>query len=360
VAGEKTEQPTAKKLKEGRKEGRIARSPDVGAWAGVLAATLLLPMVLRQMLSRATELLGGITLIAADPDPATALALFREAVFAAAITAVPIAGGLLLVGVAASVAQGGLHPATKMLKPKMSRLNPVAGFKRMFGPHALWETAKAVLKTAVLGAVLYWSVHGLVPVLLASGSLPLTQIVGAVSNAVLALFRSAAVAGLVLAAADYAVVRRKTGKQLRMSKQDVKEEHRQSEGDPQLRGAIRSRQLAMSRNRMMADLTKADVVVVNPTHVAVALRYDPAHGAPRVVAKGAGAIAAKIREVAAEQRIPLVQDVSLARALYKACELKQEIPADLYAAVAKVLAFVLTLKARGSAAGLHHPALGAA
>jgi flagellar biosynthesis protein FlhB len=157
----------------------------------------------------------------------------------------------------------------------------------------------------------------------------------------------------VMAAADYAVVKRRTNKKLRMSKQEIKDEFKLSEGDPHIRAAIRARQIQLSRNRMMAELATADVVVVNPTHVAVGLRYDPAKGAPRVVAKGAGAVAAKIREVATEKRIPMVSDVPLARALYKACELGQEIPPDLYQAVARVLAFVLTLKRRGSAAGLH-------
>jgi flagellar biosynthesis protein FlhB len=158
-----------------------------------------------------------------------------------------------------------------------------------------------------------------------------------------------------MAAADMIVVRRRTNKQLRMSKQEVKDEHKRSEGDPQVKGQIRARQLAMSRNRMMADLPTADVIVVNPTHVAVALRYDPEKGAPRLVAKGAGAIAAKIREAGTEHRIPLVQDVPLARAMYKGCEIGQEIPPQFYAAVAKVLAFVMSLKARGSASGLHRP-----
>jgi flagellar biosynthetic protein FlhB len=156
-----------------------------------------------------------------------------------------------------------------------------------------------------------------------------------------------------MAAADYVVVRRRTNKQLRMSKQEVKDEHKRTEGDPLVKSQIRGRQLAMTRSRMMADLPTADVIVVNPTHVAVALRYEPAKGAPRVVAKGAGTIAAKIREVAAEHRIPLVQDVPLARALHAGCEIGQEIPPTFFAAVARVLAFVMGLKARGSAAGLH-------
>jgi flagellar biosynthetic protein FlhB len=355
VAGEKTEKPTPRKLREARKEGRIARSPDLGAWAGMLVASMLLPLGARHLMSLSTDLLGRLRGIIADPDPAVVLALVRTGAWDAALAAGPLAAGLLLVGVAASVAQGGLHPATKLLKPKLNRLSPAAGLKRTFGTHALWEAVKVVLKTAVIGIVLYVSVRRLVPLLLSAGTLPLAAVLGAVRDAALALFRSAAIAGLALAAADYAVLRRKTGKQLRMTKQEVKEEHKQSEGDPNLRSAIRSRQIAMSRSRMMADLAKADVVVVNPTHVAVALRYDPARGAPRVVAKGAGVVAARIREVATEHRIPLVQDVPLARALHKSCELGQEIPAQLYLAVARVLAFVLSLRARGSAAGLHHP-----
>jgi flagellar biosynthetic protein FlhB len=204
---------------------------------------------------------------------------------------------------------------------------------------------------------LYSSIRKLVPVLVASGSLPIAAVLATVGNTLLTLVRSAAVAGIVMAAFDFLVVMRRNTKQTRMTKQEVKEEHRRSEGDPQLKGAIRSRQLMMSRNRMMADLPKADVVVVNPTHVAVALRYEASKGAPRVIAKGAGVIAARIREKATEHRIPMVQDAALARTLFAGCDLGSEIPPDLYTAVARVLAFVMNLKARGSAAGLHHPHL---
>jgi flagellar biosynthetic protein FlhB len=138
-----------------------------------------------------------------------------------------------------------------------------------------------------------------------------------------------------------------------MTKEEVKQEHKNTEGDPHVKGHIRAKQMAMARNRQMADVPTADVVLVNPTHVAVALRYDPERGAPRVIAKGQGAIAGKIRDLATEHRIPMVQDVALARALEKSVEVGQEIPADFYGAVAKVLAFVMSLKSRGSAAGLH-------
>jgi len=355
LSGEKSEKPTPRKLREARREGRIARSPDLGAWAGILVASLLLPLAARRLISASTDLLIRVRAVIADPDPAAARALLRHAGLAIVLAAAPLAGTLMLVGMVAAIVQGGLHPATKMLKPKASRLNPLAGFKRTFGTQALWEAAKVVLKTVVIGLVMYLSVRRLIPLLLGGGTLPLAVVLGAVRSAAMTLFQTAAYAGLVLAAADYAFIRRKLNKQLKMTKQEVKDEHRQSEGDPNLRSAIRSRQLAMSRSRMMANLPQADVVVVNPAHVAVALRYEPGRGAPTVVAKGAGTIAARIREVATEHRIPLIEDVPLARALFTACEVGQEIPGELYAAVARVLAFVLTLRARGSAAGLHRP-----
>ena len=222
----------------------------------------------------------------------------------------------------------------------------------------LEEGVKALVKTGVLAAVLWMTMKDIVPLLMTAGRLQLGSLLGVVNDATLTLIRAASVAGIAMAAADYFVVRKRTNKQLRMTKEEVKQEHKNTEGDPHVKGQIRARQMAMSRNRQMADVPTADVVLVNPTHVAVALRYDPAKGAPRVVAKGSGAIAAKIRELATEHRVPMVQDVPLARALHGGCEIGQEIPAEFYGAVAKVLAFVMSLKARGSAAGMHrnpHP-----
>jgi flagellar biosynthesis protein FlhB len=173
------------------------------------------------------------------------------------------------------------------------------------------------------------------------------------ASAATGLMRDVALAGLVAAGADYAVARRRTGKQVRMSKKEIRDEHKQSEGDPMVRSAIRSRQLAAARNRMMAEVPQADVVLLNPTHIAVALRYDPAKGTPRVVAKGAGLVATRIRELAEASRVALVEDIPLARALHSGCEVGQEIPPQLYQAVAQVLAFVLSMRAAGVPAGRH-------
>jgi flagellar biosynthetic protein FlhB len=355
VSGEKTEKPTPRRKREARREGRIARTPDLGAWLGVLGASVLLPMTLRLASARVVALTGKLPDVIRNPNPDTALRLLREVPGDVAVALAPLCGGLLLIGVIASAAQGGLRPSPKVLVPKFNRLNPLSGVKRLLGPHAWWELIKALVKAGTLGLVLWLSVRRLVPLMMASGALPLSAIVATLAGTVLTLIRSAAIAGLVMAVADYLVAYRRTAKQIRMTKREVKDEMRRSEGDPLLKSAIRSRQLAMARNRMMTDLPKADVVVVNPTHVAVALRYEPHKGAPRVIAKGAGEIAAKIREVATRHRIPIIQEPPLARALYQACDLGQEIPPELYTAVARVLAFVMGLRARGSAAGFHRP-----
>jgi flagellar biosynthesis protein FlhB len=360
VSGEKTEKPTAKRKKKAIEDGQIARTPDLGAWAGMLAASFLVPMVLRSAVERALKMFAEAMKVVADPEPEHALELFKQGLAAIAMAVAPLSLGMLLIGVGAAAAQGGIHFPAKAFQPKFNRLNPLPGFKRMFGGQGLWEGAKVLIKSAALGSVLYLGIGNLVPDLLRAGAMSLPDLLTLIENSAVTLIRYGATAGLVMAAADYAMAKRRINKQIFMSKEEVKQEHKQSEGDPHLKGAIRSKMMAMSRNRMMADLPKADVVMVNPTHVAVALRYDPTSGAPRVIAKGAGAVATKIRDKATEHRIPMVQDVPLARQLYKAVEIGQEIPPELYMAVARVLAFVMSLKARGSAAGVHRNAAAAA
>lgn len=353
MSGEKTEKATPRKLAQARKEGRVAKTQDLGAWAAVFVASVLFQVGVPPAMRRLAALLDQTRLTIADPQVPPALALLRQAGWTLVELVLPFAGTLLVVGVLASAAQGGVHLATKSLKPQVKRLNPLAGFKKIFGPHGAWEAVKSLVKTAVVGAVLWHTVQQLAPQLVGASALPLPATLGMVSHAALVLIRDAAATGLAMGVADYGIAYRKLSKSLKMSLQEVKDEHKQSEGDPAVKGQIRSRQLAMSRNRMMSAVAEADVVLVNPTHVAVALRYDPKKGAPRVVAKGSGTVAARIRAKAEEHRVPMVADVPLARALHRSCELGQEVPTELYAAVARVLAFVLSLKARGSAAGLH-------
>jgi flagellar biosynthetic protein FlhB len=352
---DKTEKPTPKKLREARKEGNVARSQDVSAWVGLLAASVIMPALGSKAADDLQTLVFSAMTVMKDPTADRAVAILGDGLRASLMIFLPLGALTVLVAVAATGMQGGLHLASKKIKPKFSHLSLIKGAKRLFGPMALWEAVKVVVKTTVLGVVLWAVVSRVAPQLIGLSAAPLSAALSTTGSAVLTLVRASIVAGLVMAVADYVVQKRRVDKQLRMSKHEVKQEMKQSEGDPLLKGAVRSRQMAMSRNRMMADIAQADVVVVNPTHVAVALRYEPGKGAPRVVAKGAGAVAAAIRARATEHRVPMVEDVPLARALHAACDIGQEVPAELYGAVAQVLAFVMSLRSRGAAAGIHRP-----
>ncbi|MBO9523562.1 MAG: EscU/YscU/HrcU family type III secretion system export apparatus switch protein [Nocardioidaceae bacterium] len=351
MSGEKTEKPTAKKRKESRKEGRVPRTPELGGWATLLLVGMALPVLLKHELGALRELMVRSLSMGDEATPGRALLMLGDGGKHVLVALVGLGCGVMLVGVASAVAQGGFFVATKTVKPSFSKLNPVAGAKRVFGPQALWEGGKMLLKSALVALVCYGSVRAMMPLI--GGLVPIPTVLDTVSSTVLGMIRNIGLLGLVMAGADYAIQRRRIGKQVRMTKDEVKQEHKQTEGDPMLKSAIRSRQLAAARNRMMAEVATADVVLVNPTHVAVALRYDALRGAPTVVARGAGAIAGKIRERAGEERVPLVRDVPLARALYRSTRVGQEIPPELFAAVAQVLAFVISRKRRGQYGGEH-------
>jgi flagellar biosynthesis protein FlhB len=270
------------------------------------------------------------------------------------IGAAPVCLAALLGALLGTVAQG-VYPSAKVLKPKFSRMNPKEGVKRMFGSKALWEAVKALLKVIVIAGVVIIVGRHLVVELAGAGTLPLATTVARASGGLKALIWSAAIAGLALALADYFYQKHSVTKQLMMSPKDIRDENKQSEGDPMMKGAIRQKQMQLSRNRMMSQVADADVVLVNPTHLAIALKYQAGKGAPRVVAKGAGAVALKIREIARENRIPVVEDKPLARTIYRVCELEEEIPAELYMAVAQILAFVMAAGKPGRRAGVRKP-----
>jgi flagellar biosynthetic protein FlhB len=353
--GEKTEKPTPQRLKKARKEGQIPRTQELGTWAGAAVASALLPMLVGNAYDETRQLFLQINDVASEPVPSKVLALLGQALTAFLSTLLPMALSLMVVGVAASAAQGGVSIATKGMKPTLKKLNPFPGIKRMFGTHGLWESVKALIKTAALAVVVVTTSDQAQELVSASGALPLSAVTATFASSAVTMFRVVAVTGLVIAVADYVVVRTKTMKQLKMSKYEIQQEHKQSEGDPHMKAHRRGVQMSMSRNRMMAEVADADVLLVNPVHVAVALKYEAAHGAPRVVAKGAGEVAAKLRERAAEARVPLVQDIPLARALHASCEIGQEVPPQLFTAVARVLAFVMHLSARGVQGGFHRP-----
>lgn len=350
-SGERTEQATEKRMRQVRSKGQLSRSQDLTAWVGIGAAAVMMPMTIEAGAAAGRSQLFDIRAIALDPDPERALYLLGEGLGAIGGILTPMFVVVCVAVLAGAVAQGGIH--VKKFAGKYDQFNPVSGLARTFGSQALWQGLKALLKTIVVGAVLLVVIEGLTPVLMTAGGLPVTALIGAAHDGTAALVQSAVIAGLVLAAADVFVVMKRNRKRTRMTKKEVTDEHKGSEGDPLIRSQRRARQLAMSRNRMMAAVATADVVLINPTHFAVALRYEPGKSAPRVVAKGAGVIAARIREQAETDTVPIVKDIPLTRALHSACELGQEIPAELYNAVARVLAFVLALKTRGARSGVH-------
>ena len=341
----KTEAPTPKKKQEAKKKGTVAKSVDLGPWLTLLIATYLLPWLIGSVGGAVVDALTALGDLADEPDVGDALRLLGAAMQAGFFAVMPFMAVIALVTVLSQMAQTGLVLSLHPLKPDLKRLNPIEGVKRLFSPKSLWETAKQVVK-AVLVAWIAWphiiAIHDL---LVGHGRVPLLPGLSATAAEIMAMTRGVSWAVVGVGLFDYAFQRRNTILDLKMTKQEVRDEMRSSEGDPQVKQRIRSLQMAMTRSRMMSAVPGASVVVTNPTHIAVALVYDPAAGgAPRVVAIGVDAVAKRIREKAAEANVPIIEAKPLARALWRACEVGDEIPVTLYEAVAKVLAFVRRLR----------------
>jgi flagellar biosynthesis protein FlhB len=352
-SSDKTEKPTPKRLREAREKGQIAKTPDLATWVAMLATTVLLQMTFQRGAQVLPDVLHQMAIVIAHPDEGAANKFAAGAMWKTVGVVAPMLIGMMVVGLMANIAQVGFKPTSKKLKPDFSRLNVFKGIKKMVGVQAWWELGKALAKTAVLIAVAWPAFTHAMTSLSNGSSGGAFEIASFTAKTALTILRNVSVAGLAIAGADYAYQKRRTTKQLRMTRQELREEMKQQEGNPEMRRSIRSRAMAISRNQMIRAVSAADVVVVNPTHFAVALKYDAAKGAPQVVAKGAGAIAAGIRTQAERNGIPIVHEPVLTRTLYKACEIGQLIPADLFEAVAHLLAFVFGLRAKGRADGYH-------
>lgn len=344
---DKTEDPTPKKKREARLDGQLPRSQELVTWAALLIGSFAIAHTVSSADAVVRETLIRGERVMADPSAAAAMAVAGAALQGALFSVLPLAGVMAASGVVLNVAQIGWAPTTRSLKPKAAKLNPLKGFKKMFSPASLWEVAKSALKIVILAGVSWGPISEAVTTLAAGGSRSLLQVVTLTGGVAMGLVRRVAVAGLVLAAVDYVLARRRTMKGMKMTKQEVREESKSNDGNQEMKGEMRARAMRISRNRMLADVAKADVVVVNPTHVAVALKYSPGAGAPRVLAKGSGPVADRIRAEAKEHGVPMVADIPLARAIHKLCDVGAEVPADVYEAVAKILAFVFALKAKG-------------
>ncbi|HEY0249486.1 MAG TPA: EscU/YscU/HrcU family type III secretion system export apparatus switch protein [Gryllotalpicola sp.] len=349
-AQERTEKATERHLREARRKGRLSRSQDLPSWVGLGAAALMLPLVIGTATRAAVAQLLRVADIIADPDPAAALPALSAALGTVLPSIALLLAAVVIAIIASSLVQGGLRMRPPSVK--FDHLDLVKGPGRMFGPQALWQGAKSLLKMAAVGLALWLVVRSLLPELLAAGSHTVAQLLGVSANAITGLLVAAIGAGLVIAGFDVLMVMRRNRRHTMMTKREMRDEVKNSEGDPLVRQQRRSRHLATSRGHMIQAVEGASVVLVNPTHVAVALQYEPGSSAPRVVAKGAGQVAARIRAEAAKHRVPLVRDVPLTRALHAAVPLGREIPPEFYTPIAQVLAFVALLKARGAATGV--------
>jgi flagellar biosynthetic protein FlhB len=352
-SAQKTERPTPKRLREAREKGQIAKSADLSTWAGVLATTVLIQITMTRAASTFPAMLRGMGEAISQPNEAGAARFASEAAWNAITVIAPLLVGLMIVSIVVNLAQVGLKPSSKRLKPDFKRLNALKGLKRMVSVSSWWEVGKAIAKLVVLIVVAWPAVRGVTEVFTTEAADSLDEIAALTARTALVIARNVSVAGLAIAAADYAWQRRRLMNQLKMSRQEVREEMKQQEGNPEVKRAIRSRQAAMSRNRMIGMVGSADVVIVNPTHYAVALRYQSERGAPEVLAKGADHVAARIRREAEKHGVPVVHEPVLTRALFKVCEVGEIIPLALYEAVAHLLAFVFGLRAKGRAQGYH-------
>ncbi len=344
MSQERTEKATPKRREDARKRGQIARRPELGAVAGFAAAILMLQATGVDWLERAEKLMGGLLTRApqlSELTPVAASNLLSEAIADLALLSLPLALAALAASVAGNFAQGGLTFAPEALKPRGERFNPLANFKRAYSSNSLVELLKGVLKLAGLVLVTF-SVFGDAvrdaPALIRAPAAHAIASLGALGFQ-LALRASGVL--LVAAALDYGYGWWTHEKSLRMTKQEQKEEYKQQEGDPLVKSQRRRAARLIANRRVAREVPYADVIVTNPTHFAVALRYDRTRdAAPVVVAKGADFMAKRIREIAREHKISIIENPPLARALYRSVEPGHTIPADLFRAVAELLAYV--------------------
>jgi len=350
---EKTEKATAKKRRDARRKGQVRRSTDVNtAICAVIMFGLLFaiwPWLVDQMTSVFKEHFSvqSITMVSRglNENEVSALALRLMLTFFGTIA--PLLGASLIAGVAANVLQIGFMFTTETLKIKLSKLNPISGLKQMFSPRKLVDLVKNILKIFAVGLVAYNDYMSLREKFARYvGSDVYTSFIDIMRTAFLMALKMCIVM-IFIAVADFLYQWWKYEKDLRMTKQEVKDEFKMMEGDPKIKGKIRQKQLQMSAMRMMSQVPEADVVITNPTHFAVALAYkEEEHSAPTVLAKGQDYIAHKIRDVAIENGIQVVENAPLAQSLFATCEVDDEIPEELFQAVADVLVFVYRQKGK--------------
>lgn len=353
--GEKTEPATAKKLSDAREEGQVAKSREIANGLGILALFLVLKLWVgtmgNQFLSVFGDIYGRISETVTFwhgymPENDTTI-VFREMLLQSVLIMAPILIIGVIIAFVSDVVQVGWKPTSKPMQPKFSKLSPMSGFKRIFSVNSLVELIKSIAKIGLIIYICYSYLKDKLPLLFFLYDMPLMQALGLAAETVTDLGIRIALVYMVIALADYAYQKIKFSMDMRMTKQEIKDEYKQQEGDPEIKGRIRQKMREASQRRMMQELPQADVVITNPTHYAVAIKYDPdLSDAPLVIAKGEDYLAAKIKETAKENHIEIVENKPLARMLYANVDVGQAVPPELYQAVAEVLAFVYHLQGK--------------
>ncbi len=349
--GEKTEKATPKKKRDARKKGQVVQSKDIGAAVSLLVIFLMLNFASKYFLDAIFKLyylsINAVENFDEYSKISSLNVLGLKVMWAFIQLAAPIVLLVLLVGLISSYMQVGFLFTTEPLMFKFDKINPLQGFKKIFSLKSLVEMTKSILKAAGLLLLSYQYLEGRQNEVFRISTLNLTAGVTLLWDIVVGVIIRCAAYLLVLAIADYAYKLWDNERQLKMSKQEVKEEYKQMEGDPFIRSKIKEKQRQMAMSRMMQDVPNADVVITNPTHYAIALFYDRTEAyAPKVVAKGKDIVAANLKRIARDAGVPVVENKQLARTLYQTTDIGQYIPADLFEAVADVLAYVYRLNNR--------------
>jgi flagellar biosynthetic protein FlhB len=354
MAGEKTEKATPKKLEDARKKGQVAKSVELNGAGVLVAAILALSAFGPKLFLAIEEATVALLHLAADPQVVSSEALapvLGATAMHVGLATAPILMSCMIAGIAISAAQVGLRPMPGAIKPQFSKLNPLKGFKNTFlSPNSAVETVKGLVKVGVMGGVVMLALLPRIEDVSSLVGMAPGELLSVLSREVMSIAQRAAIAYIALAIADYFWQRYNHAKQLRMDQQEVRDEFKSQDGSPENKANQKRRQTETARRRMMDDVPTADVVVTNPTHFSVALRYDAAHLAPVVVAKGADHLAFKIREAARAAGVAVVPDPPLARTLYASVDVGRMIPEDLYEAVATLLAYVYRVAGRQAAA----------
>lgn len=342
---EKKHAATPRRKQDARKKGQVFKSQEVISAFMLLGLVSVLKVWVPTMLQSLEQLFPYVLGVSSDWSQTSVASLLVNVLWAGVKIIWPILTAGLVIALAANYLQVGILFSGESLMPQLSRLSLVSGAKRMFGVRAWIELAKSLIKVLIIGYFLYSSVRSHLNIYPALQELDVGQSAVYLGQAVLDLAWHISIAFFGLAALDYLYQRWDYEKNLRMTHEELKQEFKQTEGNPELKSEIKKRQRAMAMRRMMQDMKQADVVITNPTHFAVALRYDPkVQTAPYVVAKGQDEVALRMRELAKEYGLVVMENKPLARALYAQVEIGQGIPAELYKAVAEVLAFVYRLK----------------